>query len=222
MGPLDIYERLLAFYGPQCWWPAQTPFEVMVGAVLTQGTSWRNVEKAIYGLKSLSLLSPEAIRRMDDEELSAIIRPCGFYRVKTKRLKSLINWLGAYDDSLERLSSEETDVLRRSLLGVKGIGKETADAILLYALGRPVFVIDSYTRRIMSRLGMGPDDGSYDKLQRLFGDTLPNDPQLFNEFHALLVRLGKDACRPTPLCLRCCLVTLCSFYQSEGHLQRHS
>lgn len=211
---LEFYERLLAFYGAQSWWPAQTPFEVMAGAVLTQGTSWKNVEKAISNLNKLSLLSPDSIRRTSDEELADVIRPCGFYMVKTQRLKNLMDWLQRYDDNLAKLACKETSTLRRELLEVKGIGKETADTILLYALGRPVFVIDAYTRRILERLGIGPTNASYDELQEFFEGNLPPDPQLFNEFHALIVKLGKDACTKRPLCLRCPLGNTCPFYQS--------
>ena len=208
-----IYNRLLARYGRQRWWPAESPFEVMVGAILTQSAAWGNVEKVIAGLKATEALSPPALRRMKQAELAELIYPSGYYNTKAKKLKALANWVGEYcADDISRLSRGSIQNLRRQLLGVHGIGPETADSILLYAAGRPVFVIDAYTRRIADRLGLSPDGrGSYDDYQRLFTASLPADAGLFNEYHALLVRLGKDACRRQPVCSRCCLAGLCRF-----------
>lgn len=207
---LEIYGRLMACYGQQHWWPADEPFEVMVGAILTQSAAWVNVEKAIASLKRAGALSPQALRRMRVQELAALIRPSGYYNAKALKLKSLASWLGdSFNDDLSRFSSVDTAGLRRQLLSVHGIGEETADSILLYAAAKPVFVIDAYTRRIVSRIGTAPDGNSYAHYQRLFMDNLPPDVQLFNEYHALLVRLGKDACRKKPLCERCCLGEMC-------------
>jgi endonuclease-3 related protein len=208
-----IYDRLLARYGRQRWWPAESPFEVMVGAILTQSTAWGNVEKVIAGLKATEALSPPALRRMKQAELAGLIYPSGYYNAKAKKLKALADWVGKYcGDDISRLARGSTQDLRRQLLGVHGVGPETADSILLYAAGRPVFVIDAYTRRIIDRLGLSPDGrGSYDDYQRLFTASLPADAGLFNEYHALLVRLGKETCRRKPVCSRCCLTGLCRF-----------
>ena len=208
-----IYDRLLARYGRQRWWPAESPFEVMVGAILTQSAAWGNVEKVIAGLKETEALSPPALRRMKQAELAGLIYPSGYYNAKAKKLKALADWVGKYcGDDISRLSRGSTQDLRRQLLGVHGVGPETADSILLYAAGRPVFVIDAYTRRIIDRLGLSPDGrGSYDDFQRLFTASLPADAGLFNEYHALLVRLGKETCRRKPVCSRCCLTGLCRF-----------
>ncbi|MES0278575.1 MAG: endonuclease [Dehalococcoidales bacterium] len=208
-----IYDRLLARYGRQCWWPAEFPFEVMVGAILTQSAAWGNVEKVIAGLKATEALSPPALRRMKQAELAGLIYPSGYYNAKAKKLKALADWVGKYcGDDISRLTRGSTQDLRRQLLGVHGVGPETADSILLYAAGRPVFVIDAYTRRIIDRLGLSPDGrGSYDDYQRLFTASLPADAGLFNEYHALLVRLGKETCRRKPVCSRCCLTGLCRF-----------
>ena len=208
-----IYDRLLARYGRQRWWPAESPFEVMVGAILTQSAAWGNVEKVIAGLKATEALSPPALRRMKQAELAGLIYPSGYYNAKAKKLKALADWVGKYcGDDISRLARGSTQDLRRQLLGVHGVGPETADSILLYAAGRPVFVIDAYTRRIIDRLGLSPDGrGSYDDYQRLFTASLPADAGLFNEYHALLVRLGKETCRRKPVCSRCCLTGLCRF-----------
>jgi endonuclease-3 related protein len=207
---LDIYHRLLNAYGPQHWWPAEEPFEVMVGAVLTQSAAWRNVEKAIASLKAAGALSPPVLRRLSLGEIAALIHPCGYYNTKARKLKSLVQWLGeGCGDNLNGLFDSDADCLRRQLLAVYGIGPETADSIILYAAGKPVFVIDAYTRRIFNRLGLAPDGDSYGAYQSLFMDNLPPDAGLFNEYHALLVRLAKDVCRRRPLCRGCCLGDTC-------------
>jgi len=207
---LDIYQRLIACYGSQHWWPAEKPFEVMVGAILTQSTAWTNVVKAIEALKSAGVLSPAALRHLLLPELSQIIYPCGYYNTKSLRLKALVNWLGEhYDDHLERLLALDTATLRYQLLELDGVGPETADTIILYAVGRPVFVIDAYTRRIISRLGLAPTDNSYAAYQSYFMQNLPADVRLFNEYHALLVRLAKDVCRRRSRCWQCCLKGIC-------------
>ncbi len=213
----DIFERLIARYGPQYWWPAREPFEVMVGAILTQQTTWLNVEKATSNLKEAKALSPEAIRRLDLSEVARLIRPSGYYNAKALKLKSLAHWLGEYyDDQLDKLSSSSTAELRRQLLLIHGVGPETADSIILYATGKPIFVIDAYTRRIFGRIGLAPDGNSYAAYQSLFMDNLTADAGLFNEYHALLVRLAKDVCRQKPHCLKCCLGNICQFYRKQG------
>ena len=215
----DIFKRLIARYGPQYWWPAGEPFEVMVGAILTQQTTWGNAEKAITNLKKARALSPEALRRLDLSEVARLIRPSGYYNAKALKLKSLARWLGEYcGDDMAMLSAGSTSELRRQLLSIHGIGPETADSIILYAAGKPVFVIDTYTRRILSRIGLAPNGNSYGAYQALFMDNLTADAGLFNEYHALLVRLGKDVCRKTPLCLKCCLGSICQFNKANSQM----
>ncbi len=204
-------------YGLQHWWPAEEPFEVMAGAILTQSAAWLNVEKAIANLKASAALSPRALRRLSQDEIANLIRPCGYYNAKARKLKSLADWLGeCCGDDLDHLFASSTDQLRRQLLSVYGIGQETADSILLYAANKPVFVIDAYTRRIISRIGLRPPDESYAAYRALFMDNLPADAGLFNEYHALLVHLGKDACRNSPLCQRCCLCEICQLNSNSG------
>jgi len=210
----DIYRRLMARYGPQHWWPAEEPFEVIVGAILTQSAAWRNVERAIANLKAAEALSPQALRRLGLPEVAALVRSSGYYNAKALKLKSLASWLGKYyDDNLNKLFSDDIDRLRQQLLSIYGIGQETADSIILYAAHKPVFVIDAYTRRIINRIGLAPDSNSYIAYQALFMDNLPGDAGLFNEYHALLVCLAKDICRNRPLCQQCCLNSICRFYK---------
>jgi endonuclease-3 related protein len=207
---LEIYELLFRSYGPRHWWPAETPFEVCVGAILTQNTSWRNVEKAIANLKGTGLLSPQALRDVPVERLAEVIRPAGFFNLKAKRLKAFIGWLFAsHAGSLERLFAGEWPMLREELLAVPGIGPETCDAILLYAGGKPSFVVDAYTRRLFAGLGLIPEDAGYEDVRALFMENLPLDPALFNEYHALIVEHGKEHCRKRPRCAGCSLHVLC-------------
>ncbi len=204
----QIYEKLFRRYGPQHWWPAETPFEVIVGAILTQNTAWTNVAKAIANLKAAGKLSPGALRDTPEEELALLIHSAGYHNIKARRLKAFVNWLGEqYKDRLNKMFSGDIKHLRRELLGVYGIGEETADSILLYAGNKPVFVIDAYTRRILDRLGIAPKSNDYTAYQTLFMSNLPPDAMLFNEYHALLVRLGKEHCRKRPRCQGCCLNT---------------
>ena len=206
----DIYPRLMDCYGPQHWWPAEGPYEMMVGAVLTQSAAWSNVERAIANLKTVGALSPKALRGLPLPELAGLIRPCGYYNAKALKLKSLANWLGEFcGDNLNLLSVNNTDALCEQLLSVHGIGEETADSIILYAAGKPVFVIDAYTRRIVDRLGLEPEGSSYAAYQDLFMNNLPADTELFSEYHALLVCLAKQVCRRRPLCSGCCLSGIC-------------
>jgi len=207
---LDIYRRLMAGYGPQHWWPAEEPFEVIVGAILTQSAAWGNVEKAISNLKTAKALSPKVLRRLSLSELAGLIHPCGYYNAKALKLKSFAHWLGEhYNDNLGKLFANNIDYLRQELLSIHGIGQETADSIILYAANKPIFVIDAYTRRIINRIGLAPDSNSYTAYQTLFMDNLPSDVGLFNEYHALLVCLAKNVCRNRPLCRQCCLNNIC-------------
>ncbi len=207
---LDIYERLFARYGPQRWWPAETPFEVMVGAVLTQSAAWSNVERAIANLKRAGALSARAIRELPQDELARLIRASGYFNLKAKKLKALAEYLGQrFNDDLNAMAGEALDSLRRELLSVYGIGEETADDILLYAVGKPSFVIDAYTRRVFHRLGLAPAQGPYSAYRSLFMDNLPTSVGLFNEYHALIVRHGKEVCKKQPLCNGCFLLEVC-------------
>jgi len=206
-----IFDRLLASYGPQHWWPAETPFEVMVGAILTQNTSWTNVERALENLGAVSSLEAEQILEHEHEVLAGHLRPSGYFNVKARRLTEFCAWYveqGGY----ETLAQWPTQELRGALLGIKGIGPETADDILLYAFERPVFVIDAYTRRIFSRLGLVPEEWSYEQARARFEEALGLDAELFNEYHALIVRHGKEHCRPRPQCTGCCLKRLCRYW----------
>ena len=201
----EIYHRLYRQFGPQHWWPAETPFEVCVGAVLTQNTNWQNVEKAIQTLKQAGLLSPEALYALSEEELAVYIRPAGYFRIKARRLKNLVRFLVEEKD-LETLKEEEPEKVRHELLKIKGIGPETADSILLNALEKPVFVVDAYTKRILLRHGLATESADYHQLQELFMTHLPPDPQLYNEYHALLVACGKTFCLSRrPRCSSCSL-----------------
>jgi len=201
---MDIYQKLYKAYGPRHWWPGETPFEVMVGAILTQNTSWKNVEKAIERLKAKGLLVPARIHDISESSLASLIRPSGYFRIKAKRLKAFVNFLfEKYGGDLKKMKKTGLIQLRRELLGVNGIGPETADSILLYGLKKPIFVVDAYTRRILSRHDIVSEKASYDEIQRLFMDHLLHDEERFNEYHALLVHLGKNVCKKRPDCERC-------------------
>jgi endonuclease III related protein len=200
----NIYDILLKHFGPQDWWPGDTPFEVIVGAILTQNTNWTNVEKAITNIKNADLLTPDKLHHLEIAALAALIRPAGYFNIKAKRLKNFLDWFFEnYSGKLENLESIRTPQLREQLLSVKGIGPETADSILLYALNRSVFVVDAYTARICTRHHIIDEGSDYHQIQETFESNLPSDTQLFNEYHALLVRLGKDFCKPTPKCDEC-------------------
>lgn len=201
---LKIYNKLFSFYGPQHWWPGDTPFEIAVGAILTQNTNWANVEKAIDNLKAANALNPKRLMEMPVEKLALLIRPAGYFNIKAKRLKAFVEFLmNNYKGSMKKMRQEETNSLRKKLLSVNGIGPETADSILLYALDKPVFVIDAYTRRVLSRHKIMDFNASYDEYQRLFHEELDEDVSLFNEYHALFVKVGKEFCRPRPRCNNC-------------------
>lgn len=205
---LAIYAQLLAYYGPQYWWPAQTPFEVMVGAVLTQNTAWKRVEQAIAALRQHKALSAQALLALESETLGALIRPAGYYTVKTRRLQALCRWYLA-QGGFAALQRWDTPRLRTELLAVHGVGPETADDILLYAFERPVFVIDAYTRRIGSRLGLLEAKAPYESLRQQFEQTLGLDVAVFKEYHALLVAHAKTFCRVRPACQGCMLAHGC-------------
>ncbi|UCG14234.1 MAG: endonuclease III domain-containing protein [Deltaproteobacteria bacterium] len=200
----QIYDRLWQAYGPQHWWPADGPLEVMVGAVLTQNTSWLRVERALANLKQQGLLSVGKLYHTPTEDLAQIIRPVGYFNLKARRLKNLIKLVAeTYAENLQAMSWTETNRLREELLAVRGVGAETADSILLYAFQRPVFVVDTYTRRVISRHGLCEETLGYNELQTLFMQHLEHDQSMFNEYHALLVRVGKPHCRREPRCQGC-------------------
>ncbi|MBS1114510.1 MAG: HhH-GPD family protein [Nitrospirae bacterium] len=199
-----MYKKLYASFGPQHWWPGETPFEIAVGAILTQNTNWGNVEKAIVNLKDADVLKPAALNDMSHERLAALIRPAGYFNIKAKRLKNFIGLLiNEYHGSMSGMKQEDFNSVRKSLLSVNGIGPETADSIILYALEKPVFVIDAYTKRVLSRHNILDHDASYEEFQSLFQSKLKEDISLFSEYHALFVRLAKENCRTKPVCTGC-------------------
>jgi endonuclease-3 related protein len=208
---MELFEILFARYGALHWWPAETPFEVCVGAMLTQNTNWSNVEKAIANLRRAGLLSLEALWEIDRERLAELIRPSGFFNVKSARLKSFLGWLLQRYGSLEAMFAGDWRLLREELLAVPGIGAETCDCILLYAGEKPSFVVDAYTRRLLSRLGLASESDGYEKLRSLFMNALPADSALFNDYHALIVEQCKRHCRKKPLCEGCPLGGFCHF-----------
>jgi endonuclease-3 related protein len=213
---LAIYQLLYEQYGPQHWWPAETPLEMIIGAILTQSAAWTNVEKAIGNLKVSSSLSIKGLREIPQDELARLIYPSGYYNVKAMKVKAFVEWLvERYGGNLNRLFALDTAVMRQELLSVHGVGEETADSIILYAAHKPIFVIDAYTRRLITRLGLAPQKDTYAAFQTLFMDNLPHDEALFNEYHALLVQHGKTVCRKPPVCTGCCLALLCPSTESS-------
>ena len=201
---LKIYQKMFEALGPRQWWPGETPFEVVIGAILTQNTNWSNVEKAIKNLKTAGKLSPEGIYGLSITELAKLIKPSGFFNVKAKRVKAFINWLfSKYEGNLSKMFAQDLQALRGELLSVKGIGPETADSILLYAGNMPTFVVDAYTHRIFSRHELIPEESTYDEMKSFFEENLPEDVQLFNEYHALLVNIGKTFCKTKKVCEPC-------------------
>jgi len=208
---MELFELLLERYGALRWWPADTPFEVCVGAILTQNTNWGNVEKAIVNLKREGLLSADALHDLDHERLAELIRPSGFFNVKSTRLKWFVSWMLERYGSLDAMFDLDWRLLREELIGVKGIGPETCDSILLYAGGKPSFVVDAYTRRLFSRLGLVRETDDYHAVRALFMNLLPAEVPLFNEYHALIVEQCKRHCRKKPQCDGCPLYHLCAF-----------
>jgi endonuclease-3 related protein len=211
---LDLFQRLLQEYGPQGWWPGDGPLDVVIGAILTQATAWSNVERAIANLKAVDCWSLAAIQDRPLAELSTLIRPAGYFNAKARKLKAFAEQVyHQHGGELSALLSQDAGKLRVELLSIHGIGPETADDILVYAAERPSFVIDSYTRRILRRLGLAGEDwgDGYDHYQQFFHRHLPPETPLFNEFHALLDRHGKDPCRKVPRCAGCCLRSVCAW-----------
>ena len=207
---LDTYQRLLAHYGPQHWWPGDSRLEVILGAILTQATAWTNVEKALTNIKVAGLMSVQRLRKMPEEQLATLLRPSGYFNSKAKKVKAFIDHLWEYyGGDLELFLSKGMDELREELLSIHGIGDETADDILLYAAAKPSFVIDSYTRRILKRMRLAPITESYQAYQETFHQNLPQEPAMYNEYHALLDRHAKETCKSEPLCGGCCLLALC-------------
>ncbi len=205
----EVYDKLLVAYGPQEWWPGDSPFEVMVGAVLVQNTAWRNVEKAISRLREDCLLTPAALHAVPAHELEELIRPAGYFRLKTKRLRNLLNFvMVSYDGCLDTMFATSRSTLREELLSINGIGPETADSILLYAGGLPTFVVDTYTARVLKRHGWIEQEADYHAIQDHFQSQLSESVPLYNEYHALLVRVGHHHCRKTPKCEECPLYSL--------------
>ena len=216
---IQIYNRLLDHFGPQHWWPADTAFEVIVGAILTQNTSWSNVEKAIELLKKEDLLSPVAIDRTPPAKVEEAVRPSGFYRQKAARLKHFTSYLKKnYNFNMGAFISTEGGRLRKELLSLNGIGPETADSILLYAAGKPSFVIDAYTRRMCRRTGIA-DVKDYEQLKEFFETNLPKSVKLYNEFHALIVAFAQQYCRVKPICEKCPLKGGCRYMRGLRNRQ---
>lgn len=209
----ELYDKMLKHFGPQHWWPGETPFEVMVGAILTQNTNWGNVEKAITNLKIKNILDARKMLAMPPESLAELIRPAGYFNVKTQRLRNFLSYfVETYDADVVRMRERSLSTLREELLAVKGIGRETADSILLYALDKPSFVIDAYTHRVLSRHFLITEEAGYDEMQELMMGSLKDviargdsaeAIQLYNDYHALLVRIGKEFCKPKPQCEQC-------------------
>ena len=208
---LDIYKRLFRHYGPQHWWPGDSAFEVIIGAILTQATSWNGVSKAIFNLKAQDLMNPNALRIVGQEELAGLIKPSVYFNAKAQKVKAFVQHLGEhYDDDLEAFLKRDAHHLRHELLSIYGIGEETADDIVLYAAAKPIFVIDAYTRRILDRLELIPTRDTYGSYQSIFMDNLPHDTGLFNEYHALLDSHAAETCRKKrPSCGECCLLDIC-------------
>lgn len=205
-----LYDRLLKHLGHAGWWPGETPFEVCIGAILTQNTSWTNVEKALDVLRQRDLLSAPRLRAVPVSRLARMIRSSGYFNVKARRVRAFLDFLHReYGGRVEGMAGEDPWELRAKLLTVDGIGRETADSIVLYAAGHPLFVVDAYTRRVFARLGLVKGDEPYDTIQRFFMDLLPPNAPLYNDFHAQVVRLGKDVCRPRPCCDACPLEIFC-------------
>lgn len=207
---IGLYHRLLAAYGPQGWWPADGPFEVIVGAILTQATAWENAARAIDNLRRAGLLDPKRLMNAPIDRIAALTRPALYYNQKAKKLKAFLEFLAErYGGDLDRLLDEPLSDLRDGLLSIPGIGPETADSIILYAAGKPSFVVDSYTKRLLSRLGSIEPRAGYEEIRGLFLAALPPDPDLYGEYHALIVRHGKEHCRSAPICADCPIASIC-------------
>lgn len=207
---IKIYKKLYDYYGPQNWWPADTPFEVIISAILVQNTNWSNVELSLKKLKSY--LTPEKLESLTEEKLAQLIRSSGYYNVKAKRIKAFLSWFKTYDYQFSNVEKDHTDILRQELLNIHGIGQETADVILLYVFNLPVFIADSYARRLFKRIGMNVPS-TYDGLRKRVEKIFPTESYLLNEYHALLVTHSKTHCKKKPICDQCPIRDIC-----EQHL----
>ena len=204
-----IYRIFLSHYGKQGWWPGDTDFEISIGAILTQNVSWKNVESAIKNLNKNNLLSPESLHSKDIEEIAPLIRSTGYFNQKAKKIKNFLEWFKGYNFSFDALKEMKLVDARSELLSINGIGEETADSILLYVLSKKIFIIDAYTRRIFTRAGILSGNEKYSEIQKIFHRGFRGDLQDYNEFHALIVRHGKDVCKKKPICNECCIVDFC-------------
>jgi len=212
---LKIYQKLNECYGETNWWPGDTIDEIIVGAVLTQNTNWQNVEKSLKNLKESNLLNIKKLLLLEEDKLKGLIKPSGFYNIKAKRLKNVLFFFEKVcGGDFNKLSNIDLNTLRNELLSVKGVGKETADSILLYALNYPIFVIDAYTKRLLSRTGISNEE-SYDSLQKLFHENLEKDILIYKEFHALIVIHCKKVCKKKPECENCSLKNFCCYYNNS-------
>lgn len=224
----NIYRTLFRRYGTQGWWPvlntktglsvyggssclnSQKMFEICIGAILTQNVAWKNVEKSLYQLKKAKLLSPRDLNSAEHDVVAALIKSSGYFNQKTIKIKNFLEWFKTFNYSFRQLEKMDTQILRNELLSVKGIGPETADSILLYALGRKIFVVDAYTKRVFTRLGLVDENWNYDEIQQFFHKKIPSEIEYYNEYHALIVVHGKDVCKNRPSCAECCLFSLCT------------
>ena len=217
----EIYRALKQENGFQNWWPGDSPFEIAAGAILTQNTSWTGVEKAISNLKDAGLLSAEKLLAADPETIASLIRPSGYFNLKTARLRALCEFLTQHDAAdLSNLAELETPELRSRLLELKGVGRETADSIILYAVGKPIFVVDAYTRRIFSRLGLVKPDTAYDEIQIFFEENLSPDLDIYRDYHAQIVCCAKQYCQTKPKCLKCPLSRMCPYQENGDGVER--
>lgn len=225
---LLIYDVLLSKYNNQRWWPGETPFEVIIGAILTQSVSWINVEKAIKNLKEEGILEPDWLHKKEASEIAPLIISSLYYNQKAMKIKNFINFFfDEYDGSIQKMSDEDTIILRQKLLNIKGLGEETVDSILLYACDKPIFVVDAYTKRIFSRFGFFKENTSYRDIQLFFMGNLPRNIKLYNDYHAQIVHLGKNICKTLPKCNLCPIRELndtmkCQYADNKIHASSHS
>jgi endonuclease-3 related protein len=228
----QVYSILYGTYKKQGWWPVFSDekgaceygigaprddndrFEIVIGSILTQNVAWINVEKALGALREKKILSPRKLHKAEDELIASSIRPTGYFNQKTIKIKNFLNWFKEFNYSFDELKKMKTGELRESLLGINGVGPETADSILLYAMNRKIFVIDAYTKRIFSRLNLTSVDDSYDSIQEFFHENFKGTVKKYNEYHALIVAHGKDVCKNKPLCSGCCLNNTCFYYNA--------
>ena len=211
---LELFQQLQSEHGNLRWWPADTPFEVALGAILTQATAWRNVEKAIDNLKAANAFTPEQIHAISQDELEKLVHPSGYFRMKAKKVRAYVDHI--VERPMAVMFKQDVPELRMELLSIYGVGPETADSIILYAAEKPSFVVDTYTYRLISRLGWVDGNFHYERLRALFMDNLPHDVNLFNEYHALIVRHGARVCQKTPDCEVCCFQSQCDFFQDSS------